>query len=502
MTNYYNQWLKLSPVAVIYFAVQFIKDIGNNLIYLLPAVVVGYNQFSENAFAIISGLGALLLFVAISALLKFYFYQYRLTEGRVQIHSGVFQKTHIDLPFERIQNVRFEQPIFYRPTGHVCMLLDTAGSNKLEAKIIALPKSVAESLKQEILDHKTESTNTNKNEELQAENEQLLNSRSIRDLVIHGLASNRIWIVLGALAPFFNSISEEIVKNVENLGVDVDALMASSQYALWQYVLFFLSIAFVVIALMALISVLGSVITFYDFKLTRSDDRYIRRNGLFTRHEVVMKLSRLQMIVYQQNWLDRVLQRVNLKFEQLNAAIERQSAGTSGGKIIVPSVTLSEAHDLATNTWPNSQLSKINYQPVNKRLAIRNSLIAFWLLVPLGVVLAYFENIELATAAIALFFLSTAFIILSWKRWGYAIDDNFIYLRKGLIGVNYRCFPIHKVQQTKFSQSWFMRRSQLCSVSFVLACGGQTLPFVTKETGEMFIDTSLYRVEALKKSWM
>lgn len=502
MINYQNQWLKLSPVAVLYFAVQFIKNIGNNLVYLLPGFLVGYNQFSENPLAIVAGIAALLAFIIITALLKFYFYQYRLTEGRVQIHSGVFQKTHIDLPFERIQNVRFEQPIFYRPTNHICMLLDTAGSSKLEAKIIALHKDVAESLKKEILEYKAESVSSTEQDASQVEQEQLLNSRSIRDLVLHGLASNRIWIVLGALAPFFNSISDQLTKSLEGLGVNVDALMSSSQYAIWEYVLLFLSIAFVVIALMALFSVLGSVITFYDFKLTRSDDRYIRRNGLFTRHEVVMKLSRLQMIIYQQNWLDRLLRRVNLKFEQINAGQNRQSGEDSGGKIIVPSVTFEEAHGLAKQTWPNSQLSTIDYQPVSKRLAVRNTLIAFWLLIPLAAVLSYVGNTELAIASVALFILSIALITLRWKRWGYAIDDQFIYLRKGLIGVNYRCFPIHKVQQTRVAQSWFMRRFQLCSVKFVLACGGQTLPFIQYKIGESFIDFCLYRVEALKKSWM
>lgn len=502
MTSYQNQWLTLSPVAIIYFAVQFIKTMSSNLIYLLPPILVGYNQFSDNGTAILSGIGALLALIAIAALLKFYFYSYRLTHGHVQIHSGVFQKTHIDLPFQRIQNVRFEQPIFYRPTDHVCMLLDTAGSGKLEAKVIALPKQVAESLKQEILNVKKQSAGTTEGEEPKAEQEQLLNSRSMTDLILHGLASNRIWIVLGALAPFFNSMSKELTQSIENTGVDIDALMASSQYAVWQYVIFFFSIAFVIIALMALISVLGSIITFYGFKLTRNDDRYIRRNGLFTRHEVVMKLARLQMIIYQQNWLDRLLQRVNLKFEQLNTGQGRQSGASASGKIVVPSVTLNQAHDLAAHPWPDNQLSTIDYQPVSKRLAVRNTLIAFWLFISIAALLAYLDKTELALASVALFVVSTAFIILSWKRRGYAIDDNFIYLRKGLIGVSYRCFPIHKVQQTQFSQSWFMRRFNLCSVKFVLACGGQTLPFIQDKTGNTFIDLCLYRVEALKKSWM
>jgi putative membrane protein len=47
-----------------------------------------------------------------------------------------------------------------------------------------------------------------------------------------------------------------------------------------------------------------------------------------------------------------------------------------------------------------------------------------------------------------------------------------------------------------------MRRFQLCSVKFVLASGGQTLPFINARIGEELIDSCLYQVEALKKSWM
>jgi putative membrane protein len=47
-----------------------------------------------------------------------------------------------------------------------------------------------------------------------------------------------------------------------------------------------------------------------------------------------------------------------------------------------------------------------------------------------------------------------------------------------------------------------MRRFKLCSVGFVLACGGQSVPFIKETTGDALIDNTLYRVEALRKSWM
>ena len=215
-----------------------------------------------------------------------------------------------------------------------------------------------------------------------------------------------------------------------------------------------------------------------------------------------MRLRRLQMIVYQQNWLDRLLQRVNLKFEQLNSSVERHSASTAGGKIMVPSVTLSEAEELARDAWPEHQMGSIKFHPISKRLMVRNALVSFWLLVGSAIVISYFGHYQLSAALVALFLASLPFIALRWKRWGYANDGQFIYIRKGLIGVNYRCFPIHKVQQTSFYQSWFMRRFKLCSVGFVLACGGQSVPFIKETTGDALIDNTLYRVEALRKSWM
>ena len=91
---------------------------------------------------------------------------------------------------------------------------------------------------------------------------------------------------------------------------------------------------------------------------------------------------------------------------------------------------------------------------------------------------------------------------MRWIRWGYAKDDNFIYIRKGYFGVDYYCFPIYKTQQVQFKQSWFQQRHQLCSIRLVLAAGAQDIPFILQDDGYQLLDNALYQVESSRQSWM
>ncbi|UOG93975.1 MAG: PH domain-containing protein [Candidatus Thiothrix sulfatifontis] len=80
-----------------------------------------------------------------------------------------------------------------------------------------------------------------------------------------------------------------------------------------------LGIALLVVVITGLLSVAGAMLSFFDYSLVQRGERYIQRCGLFTRHEVSMKLSRLQWVQLQQSWLDRVFGRCNVHFEQIQA---------------------------------------------------------------------------------------------------------------------------------------------------------------------------------------
>jgi len=93
-------------------------------------------------------------------------------------------------------------------------------------------------------------------------------------------------------------------------------------------------------------------------------------------------------------------------------------------------------------------------------------------------------------------------IVLRWWRWGYDLDEQFLYVRKGLIGVDHYCVPVFKVQQVQYRQSWLLERHGLCHLTLVFASGALKIPFVPWADAQVIFNYSLYQAESSGKSWM
>lgn len=518
-----NQWQRISPIAMVYFVIKFIYGLLSNIIYLAPAILIGYKQFLENPHIWVPVALTLVALISMGTFLSFYFFQYRLTNDHIEIRSGVFAKKYVNLPFTRIQNVKLEQPIYYRPFDYTCLQLDTAGSSKQEAKVVALKVAFAEQLKAEILaSHKISSANDehqtngideqtssiakdsiNHSTEQKIDSEVVLNRRSVKDLIIHGLTNNRIWIFIGGLAPFFEQLSRGVVDFFNALGIDIEKLLTIADKPWWQIGLYALTLTFLIMLVISLFSVAGSIISFYNYTFSKTADRYIRRSGLLTKHEVTMRLARLQMVIRQQDWLDVLLKRINLKLEQSNANMQDYQPGAQNNKIIVPSVKPDECQTLIDDVYPSNQLMSIHYHGISKHYLVRNILyIIFPLAFSLSGFVLFIDKAIALSVIIPVFSILIVMVCFRWLRWGYATDDNYLYIRKGMFGVDYYCFPRYKVQQTSFKQSYFLRKRQLASAQFVLAAGGQSIPFIPQMQAYQLIDHALLEVESSRKSWM
>jgi putative membrane protein len=513
-----KQWQRLSPIAIVFFAFGFIKALAGQVIFIAPTSIIGYKQLTENPGIWLPIITAILLLLIVSALLQFYYFQYRLSKNTIEIRAGVFKKSHTNLPFSRIQNVKLEQPIYYRLTGYACLQLDTAGSNKQEVKVAALPLAFAEALKKEILaQHSQTSLNELENKlgntpdninaasslNTPSAQEVLLNTRALKDLVIHGITSNRIWIFLGASAPFIDNIYEFISDKLLSFGFDISSSFDLATHSWLEVGVFALSLTLLVMLILTSFSVLGSVMTFYGYTLSKVGDKYIRRSGLLTKHEVTMRLSRLQMIVKKQDWLDMILKRINLKFEQSNAQVRQSNAQAINNKIMVPSITPAQSQQLIDEVYPENQLANIDFITISKHFLVKNLV---YILLPIlalcQTVLLFNAQYELAISILIPFSFIAFLIVMRWLRWGYANDESFIYLRKGYIGVDYYCFPVYKVQQTAFKQSIMMKRNKLATVKLVLASGSMSIPYIDQSSAYRLLNETLYQVESSDKSWM
>lgn len=518
-----DAWQRLALIAILYFSVRNIKNSAQGLIYIIPALAIGSNILSNlNSPEAYITIGVLVSTAVISGLISFFMYRFRIHNQHVEIHTGVFQRRYTNLPFWRIQNVKIEHPFYYRPFGYALVVLDTAGSGKEEANIVAVPLAYANALRKQVLAEKTKDeggnhhqTPVSDSEINEADNagtyqnntnehdEEVLNTRSIGDIVIHGITNNRVWIILGAAAPFYDDAIGLVSEWLADKGLQLNQLVGEQTVAWWQFGLYAFVILMMLMAAMALLSVGGALFTFYGYTLSRSDDRYIRRSGLLNKQEVSMRASRIQMITAKQDWLDKVLKRVNLYFEQNSTAGQQVQELMSPNKLIVPSVTEQEAVALSQEVMPNCQLHRSDYLGISKRF-ILHWLLTAWS-IPISILLligTVSAELDILLASLGLLILASLLLTLRWWRWGIASDSQYVYIRRGRIGVDYLCFEPYKIQQVIVKQSVFMRRRKLASIKFVLASGSVTVPFLPEDYVKTLANNVLLEVESTRKSWM
>ncbi len=523
-----DEWQRLSLISILYFTIRNFTNSAQVLIYTIPALAISFNIW-DNLLSpeVLVGAGILFLSTSVSGVISFLMYKFRVHNQHVEIHHGVFQRRYTNLPLWRIQNVKIERPFYYRPFGYALVVLDTAGSGKEEAKIVAVPEGYAEALKKQVLYekalHDEGDVDCLPNEDLSDEqsssfptprtrakavdsshsNEEVLNRRSVKDIIIHGITNNRVWIILGASAPFYDDVFGLVSEWLADKGLQLNQLVGEQTVAWWQFGLYAFVILMMLMALVALLSVGGALFTFYGYTLSRTGDRYIRRSGLLNKLEVSMRASRIQMITAKQDWLDKILKRVNLYFEQNSTAGQQMQELMSPNKLIVPSVTEDEAFALSQEVMPECDLRGQDYHPISKRF------ITFWLFAGWTLPLAIFftigavsSHLDIMLGALVVFSAVALLLTLRWWRWGIAYDSKYVYIRRGRIGIDYQCFEPYKAQQVIVKQSVFMKRRKQATVKFVLASGAVTVPFLPEDYVNKLADSVLFEVESTRRSWM
>ena len=523
-----DEWQRLSLISILYFTIRNFTNSAQVLIYTIPALATSFNIW-DNLLSpeVLIGAGILFLSTSVSGVISFLMYKFRVHNQHVEIHHGVFQRRYTNLPLWRIQNVKIERPFYYRPFGYALVVLDTAGSGKEEAKIVAVPEDYAEALKKQVLYekalHDEGDLDCLPNEDLSDEqsssfptprtrtkaidsshsNEEVLNRRSVKDIIIHGITNNRVWIILGAAAPFYDDVFGLVSEWLADKGLQLNQLVGEQTVAWWQFGLYAFVILMMLMALVALLSVGGALFTFYGYTLSRTGDRYIRRSGLLNKLEVSMRASRIQMITAKQDWLDKILKRVNLYFEQNSTAGQQMQELMSPNKLIVPSVTEDEAFALSQEVMPGCDLRGQDYQTISKRF------ITFWLLagwtlpfITFFTIGAVSSHLDIMLGSLVVFSAVSLLLTLRWWRWGIAYDSKYVYIRRGRIGIDYQCFEPYKAQQVIVKQSVFMKRRKQATVKFVLASGAVTVPFLPEDYVNKLADSVLFEVESTRRSWM
>jgi putative membrane protein len=461
-------------------------------------LVVFFKQDSNIKNYVFAGLVGLVILSIIFAIISYFRFFFSVKGDELVVQKGVFTKKFLNIPFDRIQTVNFEQNIVQQVFDVVGLKIDTAGSKGSEFEFEALDKPTAKALRELILEGKRQSEIDEKGEALPIQEEKLetILHLSLSDLFKVGVTQNHIRSFALILA-FFATIYQ----NLSDVGLDPDEMTNyMPEVDMTNYKLMVLVLIPIVFLVSFLISIIVTGLRYFDLKLERGNRGFKITSGLFNRKEVAAMDNKIQMISWKNNPLKRMVGINDVQFRQASS-IEVKSKKS----INIPGCNQGHINNINEYYFePDSFENQDNY--------IISRHFIYWRILYFGIVPATIMTalVYLSSEMGYLFFLIPFFwlawiIITSYIRHykrTYSINGKILTSGKGMFGNLYNVMKLYKVQNIKIHSSIYQRRRGLADLQVFTAAGFIRIPFIEEEKARALRDYLLYKVENDERSFM
>ncbi|GGB67933.1 PH domain-containing protein [Shewanella inventionis] len=517
-----THWQALSPWSIITYIFSTLKGILSNGFAVIPLVYTGWKQGFDAQWFIMA-VGALIILVSIAATIEWRKFRFRLNGEQLEVKRGLFFTKKDEIPLSKIQNIRFEQPFYFKPLSLGTLIIETAGSKNDEAQLAALDTLQAQTLKRLLLNLKrtihthNEPINNGANQDTEsvthtqslieddlAENDSKpIVRKSFRDLLLFGFYHNNfIWFAVIA-GPIAGQIDMEKI---------FDSPLAK-QFWLWietqthQNIglqsLFFILGALCLYGLFSLISIIAAVLKYYPYKLDRHDDTLQRSGGIISHQQDALAIKRVQLIHAQQPALARLFKRWTLYFKQVKGQEVEQKTKQH---MLIPSVQPSEVEAILTampKLSGGASALPDKYTQIHINWFTRRALIPLAIAILISIIgglngrnLHFFETTWLITSVII------GLMYLRYKHWGYVLQDKVIWQHTGLLGRQWKRIAFDKVQHVKITQTQGQKRARLAYVEVGLASGSVVFPYIPAHIADQIVSRSLHSVSRNSQNWI
>jgi putative membrane protein len=495
----FSEPTRQSILAIALIIVKYIRVIIRQIWPLLLILVVGKGKNIEQYIGIaLAVIGLVSMVWAILSYFRFYFY---LDEDELIIEKGVLRKTKLNIPFDRIQTINFQQNLLHQFLQVIELEIDTAGSKGTEFSIDALSKDQAELLREVLLSKKAEAKQENKEDsplevewqtELEEEKELVLQLFPL-DLLKIGISQNH-FKSFGLILFFLFWLQDSL----DDFGLPVgDYYENAYEYGLKAGLMVLLILAILVTIVSFLISLIRTVIQYFDLRFWRIGSRFKLVSGLFTRREASALDNKIQVLTWSNNPLKKLFGYYDVQLKQASSV-----QITAKKSIRIPGCFRDQV-DFLKNSWLGHDIwREMKLEQVSIHYLYRRILYST-LFTSLGAITCYYFDQQVLM--VFFIFLIPYFIltsILSYKKMKFGMNDEVVYIGKGMFGNQHAILPIYKIQSVKLKQTPYQYRRNLASLVLYIASGKLTIPYIPLELAEKINDYFLYRVESDFRHWM
>ena len=384
---------------------------------------------------------------------------YRVSGGAFHLKRGVLQKSERSLPLERVQSVNTVQGVAQRLFGVVEVRVEAAGGGEEpEISLPALSRNNARILREELT--RTRWASGEADEFLQEEEpaQNVLRRLSVRDLLVAGMTSGQIGIAASVVAGASQMVDELLPRDLaERLS---EGLLPRTVSAILLIVFAFALFAWV-------LAILGTVLAYAGFTLSRSTDgNYLHiTRGLLSRYETTMPLNRIQAVKVVEGVLRQPLGLAAMRVESAGFAEER---GIS--TILFPLLPREEVEEFVRIAAPSFAASLEGLKPLpargRRRYAFRAALPV--LLVSALVSIFYFPW---GLLVLLLALPAALYGHLRHRAAGYDLDGDRLVLRFRRLARTTVVTSRGRLQSRGYSVYPFQRRKGLATLKVEVASG-------------------------------
>lgn len=475
----FSAWQRQHPWGVLLFT-------GRNLLRLVksfwPLVFTLWAR-GESAVQVALGVGGFLLVgVGVFSVIQFRRFGFRIRKGSLHVRKGVFQRSRLVIPLERVQAVHLKRNPVQRVLGLTGLTVDTAGSKGNELELVALRLEFAHHLQAALSQaHPVEAE--------EAAPKPALFSLSLKELVRVGLGANHLKSGMLTLALPLSLLGQ------------VDGLIEGWIAQLPWWMLPLVSIAAVVLWIPGMMLLVGlgvltsvglALVRHYGLRLDQTaSGQFSLQSGLLNRVAFTIHRSKVQTVQWTSTPLSRLLGHGHARWSQARAG---GTEGARDAQLVIPGVPFSRQAELNRLLFPDwhAGLPEV-LKPVP---VYRWVLWARWWVI--GAATGY-----LSVTAGALVIGFGAYWAHRTARSRFArISPSALAVYQGWWKRRCTMTQLHQVQRVAFRQSFWHAYRGIAHVTVYTAAGDLHLRFLPAVQARELVDMLLYETERSSRPWM
>lgn len=463
-------WRRLSPLMLAVHPVQ-------EIVRLLPVLVAALFVGSSNGHGMVWSLIALGVAVALG-LVRWATTTYQVTPDQVRVKRGLLRRQVLSVPRDRVRSVDLTSHIMQRVLGLSRVVIGTGRSDRKDDGVTldALSTAEATRLREELLHGRrpaqADPVTAAAAPVAPAETEIVrLDPAWIRfgPFTLAGLAT------IGVLAGVFSQVTNEANLRESGFGF-VRSVLASLGAA--PLVVAVLEVVVVAVLVVALLSTIGYVIAFWNFRLTRHREGTLHvSRGLITTRSTTIDESRVRGVEISETLLLRIVH--GARVLAITTGLRVGRGAERGGSLLLPPAPLAQARRVAADVYGESAPTDCALEPHGPRA--RNRRFTRAILGAAGVTAV----LLLATwwlgwpawlwqVALLLFPIGLALAVDRYRNLGHAMAGHTLVTSQGSLVRRRHVLATEGVIGLVVRESFFQRRVGLATLTATTAAGKQS----------------------------